>query len=179
MKLQKKQYFEILNDLNLKEKDFNIFIETGSLVGDTIDEMKNVFSQVHSIELSKHYFNICSERFKNFDNVKLHNGDSSLLLGDVLKEINENVVFFLDGHWSGENTARGDKDCPLLEEIEIICNFFNYNSLIIIDDFRLFGTNMYENWKDITMENINKIILNTNFQTLPKNDRLIIFIKKN
>ncbi len=96
------------------------------------------------------------------------------------------MYIFLDGHWSGGNTGRGDKDCPLYEEIENINNLFKYEAIIIIDDVRLFGINATnkggENWGDINKETIINILSSriSKFYYLDsqcdKDDRLVIHI---
>ena len=52
----------------------------------------------------------------------------------------------------------GIKDCPLIEEIEHIDNLFTNSSILIIDDYRLFGTNITEDWRDISKEKIVSIL---------------------
>jgi hypothetical protein len=46
-------------------------------------------------------------------------------------------LFWLDGHYSGGATARGHKDCPVLEELDAIFNS-PFEHVIYIDDARLF-----------------------------------------
>lgn len=48
-------------------------------------------------------------------------------------------MFWLDGHYSGEGTAKGDKETPILEELKCILNKNDYKHVILIDDARLFG----------------------------------------
>ena len=66
-----------------------------------------------------------------------------------------NCVFFLDGHWSSGDTAKGEKDCPLIEEcVGIDKTYKAKKGIVIIDDYRLFGTKINEDWKEITKESI-------------------------
>lgn len=47
------------------------------------------------------------------------------------------------------------KDCLLIEECITIDELYKSDkALILIDDYRLFGTNIAEDWTDITLENI-------------------------
>ena len=67
-------------------------------------------------------------------------GDSSEKLKDVLSEVNEPIFFWLDAH-SGTNKlyARGEVDCPLLNELTIIKTHSIKNHSIAIDDADKFG----------------------------------------
>ncbi len=58
------------------------------------------------------------------------------MLGEVLKQINEPVTFWLDGHYSGGRTAMGAKSTPLIEELTTIENHHVKTHTILIDDLR-------------------------------------------
>jgi hypothetical protein len=91
----------------------------------------------------------------------------------MMENLDDNIIFFLDGHRSGGHTNKSYKDVPLLEELKIIKEIrYKYNDLIIIDDYRLFGTDHAEDWKTITIENINNILENKLYYEY--NDRVII-----
>jgi len=64
-----------------------------------------------------------------------HLGDSCDVLPKILANINSNIVFWLDGHYSGGNTGGKEFPCPLLKELEIILAR-NNEDIIIIDDAR-------------------------------------------
>lgn len=108
-------------------------------------------------------------------------------LGNYYQILKKKPIFFLDGHCSSGNTGRGDKDCPLYEEITHINELYKHEGIIIIDDFRLFGLDkssgkLNEDWSDINKDNILKI-LKTRISNVyhldsycAKDDRLIIHI---
>ena len=99
-----------------------------------------------------------SKRFINEEKIKILQGDSSEQLTPICKSIEEPSFFWLDGHWSGGNTAQGAKDCPLFEELSQIMEYFKPKCIIAIDDVRLFGTKNNEDWSNITRENILNIV---------------------
>ena len=167
----------VKDSFGIKTK-FSTFIETGTLKGDTINNMVPYFDKIHSIELSEAYHSYAKQRFVNKQNVNIHLGDSSIILPIIIKEINSPTVFFLDGHWSGFNTAKGLKDCPLLDELYSITNNFNPECLIIIDDHRLFGTKLNEDWTDITENNVFDIVQKRQIKSEIMNDRLIIHVSE-
>lgn len=164
--------------------DYNIFIETGTFCGHTILALEPYFRQVHTIEISEKYF-IEFEKYKNnLGKLKINNyfGDSVDLIPKLLKVLNseDNCIFWLDGHWSSGDTGKGEKDCPLIEEcISIDSTYKSNKGIILIDDYRLFGTKLNENWMDITEYNIQQTF--KNFIIIKKfvfEDILVLYIEK-
>lgn len=77
-------------------------------------------------------------------------GDSGIILSKVMAQINEPAIFWLDGHYSAGITAKGRKECPILEELETIFASQKLNHTILIDDARLFnGINDYPNIEEL------------------------------
>ncbi len=132
----------------------DVFVETGTYQGDTINNVKNQFKSVYSIELDKNYANMAVHRFRDDKNVYIVEGNSSVVLEPLCNSITEPAFFWLDGHWSGGDTARGDKDCPLIEELRVIVKNLKSKCIIAIDDVRLFGTKINEDWSGITIDNV-------------------------
>lgn len=141
---------------NFKKHPNPIFIETGSYVGRGIQSAVNAnFDRIISIELSNKYYNQCVNMFKNNPKVELYLGDSSMILPKILKDIDKPCTFWLDGHFSGGDTACGNLPVPLLEELNAIKNHHIIEHTILIDDMRLLRNHLAE-WKDLTY-NINDI----------------------
>jgi len=136
----------------------NVFIETGTYLGETISNVVNNFDRVYSIELSSNYAQKAIEKFKNNAKVKIIQGDSSVVIGDLADKVNDSVFFWLDGHWSSGDTARGNLDCPLLEEVKQINNKYKNKCILAIDDVRLFGTYVTEDWSNITRDSVLNIV---------------------
>jgi hypothetical protein len=175
--LTQEHYQSILSQSEFKNENFGFFVETGTNAGVTVNNMLPLFNEIHSIELSEGYYKSACDKFKTNKNVHLHLGDSSKVLKNIINQFNGNTVFFLDGHWSGGDTAKGDKDCPLIEELVTIVGDFKYKALIIIDDYRLFGTKGNEDWSDITDDNIKNVIQGRVISMTSNNDRLVISLK--
>jgi hypothetical protein len=122
---------------NFSKYPNQIFIETGSFLGDGIQQALDAgFKNVISIELSDKYFDICTNRFINNPNVKIVKGDSFKVLPDILKDINVPVTFWLDGHHSCGDTALGEHWAPLMQEMDVIKNHHIKTHTIMIDDMR-------------------------------------------
>lgn len=150
---------ENLGNNFLKLFNYDIFIESGTFLGNTSLAMKPYFKEVHTIELSKKYFTAFSEKVKNLQiqNIKCYLGDSSNIIPQILKTLdhNQKCIFWLDGHWSSGDSGKGDKDCPLIEECLGINKFYSSDeAVILIDDYRLFETKGNEDWTGISTNNI-------------------------
>ncbi len=123
--------------------DEKAFVETGTWCGDgVINAYESGFDQIHSIELFEPLYNQNIERFKSYNNIHLYLGDSSLMLYDVIKNIDDKILFWLDGHYSGGGTAQSNLlevfEFPLLLEIQQIANHRRNDHTILIDDLRCF-----------------------------------------
>lgn len=129
-----------------------IFIETGSLWGHGIQKALDVgFQKIYSIELAPKYFEHCCNRFANYPNVQVLFGDSSIVLSQLLKSIHAPVTFWLDGHFSNDDTAKGKTNTPLMMELEQIRKHPIKTHTILIDDIRYFGTSTLD---FITLEEV-------------------------
>jgi hypothetical protein len=138
-----------------KKHRVNIFIETGTYYGDTTWAMRKFFKKLYSIELSEELFKKAEKRFEKFENIEILHGDSREVLSKVLPQIKEPALFWLDGHYSGGVTAKGDKECPILEELDAIFSS-NFEHIILIDDARCFiGQNDYP-----TISELRKFVFN-------------------
>lgn len=124
-----------------KRFQLGILIETGTFYGDMVEAMKGSFDQIYSIELSKALYDSATRRFHGVNNITLIHGDSGIKLGEVMKKINRPALFWLDGHYSGGITAKGEKITPIYEELKHILRSEDMAHVIIIDDARCFGIN--------------------------------------
>jgi len=114
-------------------------IETGTYLGDMLAANADNFDRLISIELSPDLFNKAKERFSGIDKIELKCGNSAELLPEILREIREPCLFWLDAHYSGGNTGRGDLDTPIMKELHSILTHPVKEHVILIDDARCFG----------------------------------------
>lgn len=62
----------------------------------------------------------------------------------MVKKIRGRCLFWLDAHYSGKGTAKGDKESSISHELDIIKTLKNKDHVILIDDAREFtGKNDY------------------------------------
>jgi hypothetical protein len=114
-----------------------IFIETGTFKGRTSVWAAGHFHDVYTIENSRQLFDAAASTLGAYRNIHLLFGNSALQLKNVIEELNQPALFWLDAHWCGGLTYGDDDPCPLLDEINIIKQS-SHSHIIMIDDARFF-----------------------------------------
>jgi hypothetical protein len=114
-------------------------VETGTFLGDTPWALRNVFEEIHTVELSPILAGLAKERFKRLARIHVHQGDSTKVLPSLLKQLSRPTLFWLDGHFSGGITAQGELNTPICAEVEIIARQCDVRFVMLIDDARCFG----------------------------------------
>ncbi|MEL6124317.1 MAG: FkbM family methyltransferase, partial [Bacteroidota bacterium] len=134
-----------------REYGCHILVETGTYLGDMVQAMKGYFSSIYSIELGEELAQKASTRFDSSKHIQVVSGDSSSVLGPIVQNLTGRTLFWLDGHYSGGITAKGDKDCPVVGELKSIMTLrLSLGHVILIDDARLFtGENSYPTIEEI------------------------------
>ncbi|MBP1672908.1 MAG: hypothetical protein H6Q25_723 [Bacteroidetes bacterium] len=122
-----------------KQTQYKVLVETGTYMGDMVEAQKRIFRAIFSIELGIDLFNKATKRFKNDKNVTIVQGDSGKILPKIVLTLNEPAIFWLDGHYSAGITAKGEKDCPIFEELDAIFDSQKNNHILLIDDARCFN----------------------------------------
>jgi hypothetical protein len=134
----------------LKQYEIDEFVETGTYQGDTLGYIAKKGIQCTSIELSRQLYEVARKQFNGYKNVKLVQGDSGQKLPELLKKINNPVLFWLDGHYSAGVTACAEKYTPICTELQAILNHSVKEHVILIDDACCFdGTNDYPHIDDL------------------------------
>ena len=113
-----------------------VLIEGGTYTGGTAKQMAQIFDRVYTIEKSENMYEISKNNLKEVKNVLLLKGDTRDYIKELMYE-NDDILFWLDAHWSGGETYGADDECPLLEELALIFQF-DKNFVVLIDDARLF-----------------------------------------
>ena len=121
-----------------KSSQYKIFVETGTYLGEMVKAQMNNFEEIISIELDATLYIKAVKKFNKYSYIKILNGDSGQVLKKIVPSLHGNSIFWLDGHYSGGITARGNKDCPIFEELQSILES-RVNHIILIDDARLFN----------------------------------------
>lgn len=113
-------------------------IETGTYWGDMLAAMAGTFQELYSIELSEELFTKARARFAGNPHIHLLHGNSGAHLKSVLDRCTGKALVWLDAHYSGDGTARGLLDSPVLEEIACVAEHRERGHVVLIDDARFF-----------------------------------------
>jgi hypothetical protein len=114
-------------------------VESGTFFGDMLAAVRPDFDRVYSIELSPRLARRARQRFAADGAVTILLGDSGSLLGPLLRSLGTPAAVWLDGHYSGWLTARGETDTPVWREIEAALDSGAPDDVLLIDDARLLG----------------------------------------
>jgi len=138
----------LLKQLTLREYGLRFslgtLIETGTYLGDMVNAMKWVFARIYSIEVDAGLYRKAVKRFRRDPRVTILHGDSSTCLPQLLNSVSTPCLFWLDGHYSGGITGRGELETPIISEITAILRHRVPNHVLLIDDAGCFvGNNDY------------------------------------
>lgn len=125
--------------LEYKTPEVKVFVETGTRDGDMIESVGKSFQKIYSIELDTELYNKARERFAGQHNVVLIEGDSGSKIQEVLAELHEPALFWLDAHGDSVPVS-GPHAAPIKRELEAIFAHPIKNHTILIDDVRHFDS---------------------------------------
>jgi hypothetical protein len=144
------------------------FVETGTYLGDTPWRLRDLFGEIHTIELSPVLATLAKQRFKSFPKIHVYEGDAGEIISEVVQKLSSPTCFWLDSHWSAGFTARAKVNCPIFSELEGIFLRCRVPYAILVDDAADFsGANGYP-----TLDSLKKFILGHNSQ-------LRVFVENN
>lgn len=135
-------------------RQINTFIETGTLHGDGVDyALEAGFAKVISIEINEQLATAAKKKYETEPRVTIYQGNSPDVLRDILPEIHEPVLFWLDAHFPGGDAKLAeykdeldpDKNVPLEVELKLI-NKREYDDVIICDDLWIYENYSSPKW---------------------------------
>ena len=135
-----------------KKYDCEIFVETGTNKGDTVQAIHNYFDDVYSIELGPSLYRDAQQRFADFADVHLICGDAGDVLWDLIPTLPSipRVLFYLDAHSRYDETSPEGKGIGTSVPREIKAIFSERpNSVVLIDDARLFTHQFNKTWPQL------------------------------
>lgn len=139
-----------------REFSVDTLIETGTYLGDMVHATKNTFSKIVTIELNKSLYERAKKKFAKFAYISIIEGSSVEALPGILTNITQPCLFWLDAHYSGGITTKGELETPIIQELSYILDHSVVEHVILIDDAREFiGRNGYptiEELQNLTFE---------------------------
>lgn len=85
--------------------EYDVAIETGTLFGVSALRLSKHFPRVYTIEINCELYKKAAAKFRNNDRIRVLFGDSKLVLPELLKEIQQPCLFYLDAHFSGDHAT--------------------------------------------------------------------------
>jgi hypothetical protein len=128
---------EIIKSFVLAGK-VEVFIETGTYLGHTVEAVAPLVSRAISIEIDKDLADKARHRLAASKNVTILHGDSAKILPDLVRDLDRPAVFWLDGHYSSGVTGGDPDEPPILRELDCVLSQQDQEHVILIDDARLF-----------------------------------------
>lgn len=138
-----------------------VAVETGTCRGNGTRALAKIFDRVITIELQAELLRLARAKLAGFKNIEFREGNSAEVLKEILPGLeSEAVFFFLDAHWSGDQSVNweksgwkgygldtahlgrgsglpsGPEQVPLLGEMSAIANFFHGPAILLIDDMK-------------------------------------------
>jgi hypothetical protein len=118
----------------------DVWIETGTYMGDTTNFLAKNSNFVYSIEPEMNLAELAKKRFKKNTKIEIIHGTSENEFEKLLSKLNGEVSIWLDGHYSAGNTFMGEQETPIRQELNAIEKLLDRFKTInvFIDDFRCF-----------------------------------------
>ncbi len=141
--------------IDLIKNDNKVFIETGTFNGGgVINALNEGYQKIISIEIYDPMYQECLQKFEGeirSGRVQLHHGDSSVIIGKIVSQIDEPITYWFDAHDQSMNGGGvGKLKCPIIVELEqIIANRpseLRKKDVILIDDMRLIEASWQSDW---------------------------------
>jgi hypothetical protein len=113
-----------------------VLVETGTYYGEMVAAVKDHFDRIYSIECIPELARQATRRFERDPRIRILEGDSAILLPELLKSLAEPALFWLDaGYWGWEHLQRDPE--RLSTEVEAILGRSAKASIILMDDARM------------------------------------------
>ena len=117
-------------------------VETGTYLGEMTAAVRSWFKEIHTIELDPTLANQARKRFRRHRGIEVYQADSAAVLPGILERLANDAVFWLDAHYSGGPTAKGETQTPIERELELVLGHPKAK-VVLIDDARAFGSGDY------------------------------------
>jgi len=114
------------------------FVESGTYLGGTVAFMRRHCPRVYSVEFQAHLAKAAQQRFAHDPAIRILQGDGSIWMPQIVAELQEPALFWLDGHFAAGTARDGEVACPTLQEISPVLSDTRYPHVLLVDDAREF-----------------------------------------
>lgn len=126
-------------------KPMELFVETGTGLGETLAKASCVFERCKSVEFREDLKDFLVGKFNRIDNVSLMCGNSVDLIRSIKGD--KSTTFWLDAHYGGKG-PKPEKECPLIDELKTIMAIkWKSKPAIMIDDGQYFFDRFWQTSK--------------------------------
>ena len=128
------------------------FVETGTYKADTTLMAAKHYENVFTTEIHNKLYENSKRRAESegVTNITFMLGNSIDLLKDIVPQVTDGAVFFIDAHISGSDSGwNGAQRVPLFEELDVILDGKVGPSVFIFDDIRLWKNETWD-WAHIS-----------------------------
>jgi hypothetical protein len=108
-------------------------VETGTYYGEMIAAVRQRFSRIYSIELDPHLAELAQQRFRQSKHIRVIQGDSQVVVAQLLREITTPALWWLDAGYCGWVGHVGNPN-RLGSELNSILNDRIKEHVILMDD---------------------------------------------
>ncbi len=108
-------------------------VETGTYYGEMIAAVGSQFQRIYSIELDPRLAEMAKTRFRSQPEVEILQGDSQTVVPQLLRQINQRCLFWLDAGYCGWVGEVGNPN-RLSTELYAILNDNSHDHVILMDD---------------------------------------------
>lgn len=118
-----------------------ILIEAGTYYGEMVDAMKSHFEEIYSIEIDPGLARSAAQRFARFGHVSILEGDSEIVIQELLSRLKRPALFWLDAGYYGFGSQKGNKNRLIVELESILAHPIPGNVIVMDDAHGLNGQN--------------------------------------
>ncbi|MBY0110258.1 MAG: hypothetical protein K2X90_04055 [Candidatus Babeliaceae bacterium] len=167
----------------------DIFFETGTYCAETTLNAIPYFEKIITVELSEAFFKGARSKLLPFSKVQIYHDESPNIIKKITPTLKGKVLFWLDAHYSGGDTALSFNDphapdaiTAIRSELAAIKDAGISDCVILIDDIRGFGSEISGQeylgcWAYPSLQEVHRDLLkiNHNFELALLGDTLLAY----
>ena len=123
-----------------RQRGHRVLIESGTYLGGTVEHFIPHAERIVSVEIDPALHVRAAEHFAPFPHVEIVLGDAAEHVPRIVSRLDLPPLVYLDGHYSGAGTGRGEEFEPAATIVgRIAAAGVPPGTTIVVDDLRIFG----------------------------------------